>query len=94
MFLSHWSNCHVTYQTSFRNIMHFFSCWAINKLNSVDLNYLHTGNFFMLLSSAVVFFNHTFFKKIFQEYYQCQNSLYPDLGPNSLQRLSADDTCM
>ena len=52
----------------------------------------------LLLLSTDVFI--TFSKKIFQEHYQCVNSLDPDqnqhfvgpdLGPNCLQRLSADN---
>ena len=52
---------------------------------------------FMLLLLSAEFFN---FNKNFLEYYQSENSLYPDqdqhpvgpdLGPNCLQRLAADD---
>ena len=53
----------------------------------------------LLLLSADIFQNYFFQKKI-QEHYQSVNSLdpdqdrhsvEPDLGPNSLQRLSADE---
>ena len=49
----------------------------------------------------IFFFKINFFEKLLQEYHQCLNILdpdqdqhfvEPDLGPNCLQRLSADDT--
>ena len=55
----------------------------------------------MLLLSSKDYFQINFFKKYFQEYYQNVHSLdldqagyfvWPDLGPNKLQRLSADAT--
>ena len=49
----------------------------------------------------LILFKIHFFEKFFREYYQCQmvwiqirtdvHSVGPDLGPNILQRLSADD---
>ena len=54
----------------------------------------------MLFCRLLSFFRITFFEKFFQEYHQCQNSLDldqaqrfvgPDLGPNCLQKLSAED---
>ena len=57
--------------------------------------------FFMLgLRSSADFFQNNFFKKVFEEHcqtakslvpFQDQCSVGPDLGPNCLQRLSADD---
>ena len=50
----------------------------------------------LLLSSADFFFKISFFKKLFQEHSgvfdpdQAQYSVGPYLGPNCLQRLSAD----
>ena len=61
------------------------------------------GKFFMLLGRLLPFFKINFLKKIFQEHTtsvsvlngldadQGQCSVSPDLGPNCLQRLSADD---
>ena len=57
----------------------------------------------MLLLSSADFFKINFFKKFFQEHYQsvkwfgtrsgpAHYSVGPDLEPNCLQRLSADDT--
>ena len=49
----------------------------------------------MLLLSSADFFKINFFKKFFQERYQSVNqfghSVGPDLGPNCMQRLSADN---
>ena len=58
----------------------------------------------LLLSSADLFFKINLFKKFFQENYQSvkqfqmktdilsdRHFVGPDLGPNCLQRLSADD---
>ena len=54
----------------------------------------------LFLSSAAHLFNINFFIKFFQEHNQSINGLYPDenqhsfspdLGPNCLQRLSADN---
>ena len=51
------------------------------------LNSLHA-----FLSSVDFFLKINFFKKIFQEYHQSiKHFVGPDLGPNCLQRLSADD---
>ena len=59
------------------------------------------GEFACFFCCLLIFFKIVFFEKLFPEYYQCQNSLYPDqaqhfvwhdLGPNCLQRLSADGT--
>ena len=57
------------------------------------------GNFTCFLLSAD-FFEITVFEKLFQEYHQSVKQFYlgsdqnvwPDLGPNCLQMLSADDT--
>ena len=46
----------------------------------------------MFLLSSVDFFSRLTFSKIFfQEHYQSVSPVGPDLGPNCLQRLSADD---
>ena len=60
---------------------------------------LHAGYFFFL--SSADFFKINFLKKFFQEHYiresngldpdQDRHSVGPDLVPNCLQRLSADD---
>ena len=58
------------------------------------------GNFTILLSSADIFQNYFFSKNSFMNTIRVSNSLDPDqdrrsvgpdLGPNGLQRLSADD---
>ena len=58
------------------------------------------GNF-NVRCRLLIFFKVNFFEKFFREYQQDVNSLDPDqaqhfvgpdLGPNCLQRLSADDT--
>ena len=46
------------------------------------------GNFAAFLSSVDFFFKLIFFKNVSLEYHQC---VRPDLGPDCLQRLSADD---
>ena len=56
----------------------------------------------MLFCHLLIFFKINFFKKFFQEYHQSvsnsldpdqgQHFVGPDLGPNCLQRLLADDT--
>ena len=53
---------------------------------------------FMLLLSSDFYHIELFQKKFFQEQYQCKMdtdqdrcSVHPGLGPNCLQRLSADD---
>ena len=38
----------------------------------------------------LIFFKINFFEKLFQEYHQ--SDVGPDLGPDCLQKLSADDT--
>ena len=57
-------------------------------------------NFSCFCCCRLTFFKINFFKKNFQEYYEKSNSfdpdqdrhnVGPDLGPNCLQRLSADD---
>ena len=60
------------------------------------------GNFACFLSSVVVFcfFKINFFEKFFLEFLQnvslnpelARQNVGPDLGPNCLQKLSADDT--
>ena len=54
----------------------------------------------MLLLSSVGFYRNNSFKKILQEHYpsvkwfgseQYWRTVHPDLGPDCLQRLSADD---
>ena len=59
------------------------------------------GNFSCVLLTADFFQNHLF-KKFFQEYHQSVKQfgsrsgptfVGPDLSPNCLQRLSAEDTC-
>ena len=66
---------------------------VMEKKNQVILN--------AFLSSADFFFHIKIFGKFFQDAIRVSNSLYPDqarpfvgpdLGPNCLQRLSADDT--
>ena len=52
------------------------------------------GNYFpCFCCHLLIFFIISFFKKFFQEHYQSFNGLNTDqdLGPNCLQRLSADD---
>ena len=54
----------------------------------------------MLLCCLLNFFKINFFEKFFQEYHlsdrldpdQARHIVRPDLGPNCLQRLSAEDT--
>ena len=57
--------------------------------------------FLCFFCPLLIFFRINFFEKFFQEYHQSVNSLdpdqvlhffRPDLGPNCLQKLSADDT--
>ena len=58
-------------------------------------NLLPPGKFFMLFCHLLIFFKINFFEEFFQEYHQCQTvwiQTRPDLGPNCLQRLSADNT--
>ena len=63
--------------------------------------YLPTEKFCFLLCRLLIFFKINFFKTFFQKYHQIVKHLdpeqaghvvRPDLGPNCLQRLSADDT--
>ena len=58
------------------------------------------GNFAYIFVVCGFFFKINFYKKIFQEYHRVSNNLDldqaghfvgPDLGPNCLQKLSADD---
>ena len=74
-----------------------FSGHNVSIINSCLLEILHA-----FLSSAD-FFQKLFFKKSFRNTIGMPNSLYPDqalwfvgpdLGPNCLQRLSADDNIM
>ena len=58
--------------------------WVVNGNGSI--NSLSTDQ--VILHMLTFFSKSTFSKKIFQEYYQRG----PDLGPNCLQRLTADDT--
>ena len=70
-------------------------------LRMIQLNALHAGNFFYIfLSSADIFQNHFFSNNSFRNTIRVTNSLYPDqarhfvgpdLDPNYLQRISADD---
>ena len=56
-------------------------------------NILHAGLLFFscFCCYLLTFFKIDFFKKFFQEYYQSgKHSVGPDLGPNCLQRLSAE----
>ena len=62
---------------------------------------LPTVKFFMLFCRLLIFFKINFFEKFFQEYHQSvkhsgsksgRHYVGPDLDPNCLQRLSADDT--
>ena len=73
-------------------------CLLYSMTTKIDL---HAGQFFMLLlSSADFFFKINFSKDLFQERYMYQsvklseykNSVCPDLGPNCLQKLSAQIT--
>ena len=68
----------------------------------IFINPIHAGYFFMILLSylLIFFFKINFFKTFFQEHYQIAKGLDPyqdritfgpDLGPNCLQRLSADN---
>ena len=61
----------------------------------------HLGNFYAFLSSADLFQNQFFFKTSFRNTIRVSNKLDPDqarhfvgpdLGPNCLQKSSADDT--
>ena len=73
------------------------SCVFSNPLRA-----LHSGKFFMLFCRLQIFFKIIFFEKFFQEYHLSVKQIGsrsgptffvgPDLGPNCLQRLSADDT--
>ena len=62
--------------------------WNITHMSNV--NSLHAGQIFILLLSSD-FFKIYLFKKFFQERYQSVKRLVPNLGPNFLQRLSAED---
>ena len=70
-----------------------------------NINSLPTGLFCMLFCPLLIFFKINFFEKFFWEHYQsfksldpdqARHSVWPDLVPNCLQRLSssADDTSM
>ena len=65
-------------------------------LQLVDLTLSKLDSFLCVLSSADFFQNHLFQKKYFRNTIRVSNSLIqpvePDLGPNCLQMLSADDT--
>ena len=50
------------------------------------------GNFSRFFCRLLIFFKINFFKKSFQNAIGMSNSLDPDLSPNCLPRLSADDT--
>ena len=72
---------------------------VLNEAVAVTLCLL--GNFSCFLPSADFFFKSTFLKNSFRNTIRVSNSLDPDqvpcfvgpdLGPNCLQRLSADDT--
>ena len=74
------------------NLLHYDKC---------NFNSLPTGKFSMLLSCLLNFLKINFFEKSFQEYHRSvkqfgsrsgQTNVGPDLGPNCLQRLSADNT--
>ena len=57
------------------------------------LNSLPTGTFFMIFCRLLIFFSKsTFLKNSFRNTIRVSNSLNLGLGPNCLQRLSADDT--
>ena len=57
-----------------------------SKCNRVTLP---TGKFCMLFCRLLIFF---FLLNLFEKFFQ-EHFVGPDLGPNCLQRLSADDTC-
>ena len=68
---------------------------------SIDLNSLHAGYFFMPFLRLLIFFKINFFVKLFQERYQSVKQFGsrsgpmfggPELDPNCLQRLLAEDT--
>ena len=65
--------------------------------NTQLFNSFHTGKFCMLFCRLDIFFKLTFSKKSFRNTIRVANSLEPDqivepdLGPNCLQRISADD---
>ena len=74
-------------------------------MNLVCLSSLSTGLFCMLFYRLLIFFKIAFSEKFFQEYHQSvkqfgprsdlkfrSQDVGPDLDPNCLQRLSADDT--
>ena len=71
------------------------------KNHYYNINSSPNGNFFMPFCCLLIFLKINFFgRKIFQEYHQsvrldpdhAQNFVGPGLGPNCLQRLSADNT--
>ena len=66
-----------------------------------NIKSLHPGNLSRFFVVWRIFSKSTFSKKFFQEYDQsvkrldpdqARSSVGPDLGPNCLQKLSADDT--
>ena len=71
------------------------NCWKSHALAQMSLfNSLHAVYFFMLLLLSAEFFNMSFFSS--KNTYRVSHGLdtdqdRPDLGPNCLQRLSADD---
>ena len=80
----------------------FMLCWGSilsDIWSEIVFNSLHAGEFFMLCCRLLIFFKINIFKKFFQEYHQSVKqfgsrsgpTFCPDLGPNCLQRLSADD---
>ena len=80
------------------HVYHLF-CSSYN-LGDLKVNCM-LGNFSYFCCRLLTFFKIIFFKKFFQEHNQSikrfgsrsgTHSVGPDLGPNCLQRLSADDT--
>ena len=77
----------------------FYLILSMRKGSSVNYNSCKLGNFSMFLLLSTDIFQNYIKKKIFQEHYQSvklfdsgqiQPFVGPDLGPNCLQRLSAD----
>ena len=70
-------------------LMHLTTFQSQSKYLS-SINFLLTVYFFMLLLSFADV-KIKFFEKFFQKH--CQSCVGPDLGPNCLQRLSANNNC-
>ena len=65
---------------------------VIDLCPTEHINSLSPGKLFMLFSCPLIFSKINFFEKFFHEYHLSVKQIGPNLGPNCLQRLSADDT--